>query len=301
MSKVIFKGIMPALITPFNEDESIKRLTVHQLIDWHLSTGVQGFYICGSTGEGPALRTETRIEMAEIVVEHTRRRGVVIDHISAPNMKDALELTKHATKIGVDAIASLAPMYFFKYTEDEIEEYYKTIAGNTDLPVMVYATSLMNNIDVPRLMEKLMQVPNIIGVKCTIRDYYQMRKIKEVNAGDINLINGPDETLLCGLVMGADGGIGSTYNLMPSWFSKLYEAFERGDLLNAQEYQYRINRVIGVLLKYGVNGVVKSTKAALELMGYDVGLAVPPALALTAYQKQDMKKELKNLGIHFET
>lgn len=301
MENMMFKGIMPALITPFDENECIKKETVKELVDWQLSKGVQGFYICGTTGEGPVLQAKTRMEMAETVMEHTNKRGVVIDHISAPNMKDTIELTKHATKIGVDAIASLAPMYFFKYTEDEVETYYKTIADNTDLPVMVYATGMMSNINVGRLMEKLMKVPNIIGVKCTIRDYYQMRKIIEVNGGDINVINGPDETLLCGLLMGAQGGIGSTYNVMAEWYCQLYETFKNGKMEEARELQAHVNKVTGVLLKYGVNGVVKSVKETLELMGFDIGLAAPPAKALTAKEKTAMKKELEALGICFET
>ena len=299
MNNIMFKGIMPALITPFNENGSVKQKTVQQLTDWHLSAGVQGFYICGTTGEGPVLKAGTRMEMAETMVDHVKDRGVIIDHIGAPNMEEAIELTKHATKIGVDAVASLAPTYFFKYTEDELEHYYKEIAANTDLPVMVYATALMSNINIVSLMEKLMQVPNIIGVKCTIRDYYQMRRIIEVNNGDMNLINGPDETLICGLVMGAHGGIGSTYNLMPEWFSNLYGAYINGDLKTAQECQYKINKVIGVLIKYGVNGVVKSTKAALELKGYDIGNAAAPAISMPEKQKQDMKQELTALGIIF--
>lgn len=298
MNNIIFKGIMPALITPF-ENGKIKEDSVKKLMDWQLSEGVQGFYICGTTGEGPVLRADLRKKMAEIVVENAKGAGVVIDHIGAPNIEDALELTKHATDIKVDAIASLPPTYFFKYTEDELFDYYKLIADNTDLPVMVYATGMMSNINVVRLMERVMEIENVIGVKCTIRNYYEMRKIKEINGEDINLINGPDETLLCGLMVGADGGIGSTYNLMPGWFSKLYKAYTQGDLNGAQEYQYKINKVIAVLIKYGVNGVNKSLKAALNLKGFDVGNAAFPAKELCDTEKASMKQELEVLGIQF--
>jgi N-acetylneuraminate lyase len=299
MSNAMFKGIMPALITPFENGE-VKEDALKKLMKWQLDEGVDGFYICGTTGEGPVLRAQTRMQMAEIVVDETKGKGVVIDHIGAPNIEDALELTKHATDIKVDAIASLPPTYFFKYTEDELFDYYKLIADNTNLPVLVYATGMMGSVNVVRLMERVMKLGNVIGVKCTIRDYYMMRKIREVNSGDINLINGPDETLLCGLTVGADGGIGSTYNLMPDWFSKLYEAYASGNLKAAQDHQFQINRVIDVLLKYGVNGVNKSLKAALEMKGFDVGGAAFPAKKIEGEEKSSLKKDLENLGIKFE-
>lgn len=299
MSNDLFKGIMPALITPFKNGK-VKEVALRKLMKWQLSEGVDGFYICGTTGEGPVLRVKTRMQMAEIVMDETRGKGVVIDHISAPNMEDTLELIKHANKIKVDAIASLPPTYFFKYTEDELFDYYKLVADSTDLPVLVYATGMMGSVNVVHLMERVMKLKNVIGVKCTIRDYFVMRKIKEVNNGDINLINGPDETLLCGLTIGADGGIGSTYNLMPNWFCKLYAAYTSGDLKAAKDYQFRINRVIDVLLKYGVNGVNKSLKAALEMKGFDVGRAVFPAKKIEGKEKSGLRKDLENLGIEFE-
>jgi len=299
MDNIRFKGIMPALITPFDENGAIKSKAVNQLIDWHLSEGVQGFYICGTTGEGPAISAESRMKMAEVSIGAVKGRGIIIDHIGAPDIHDALRLTRHASQIGAAAIASLPPAYFFKYTEDEVVEYYKTIAGETDLPVLVYATSMTSAANLPRFIGRLMEIPNVIGAKFSIRDYYEMRRVKEVNGGNINLINGPDETLLCGLVMGADGGIGSTYNIMPGWFVGLYKAFTDGDLKTAQEYQYRINRVISVLLRYGVNGVVNSTKAALGLMGYDVGHAVYPAKTYSNQELADLRNELEKLGIQF--
>lgn len=299
MKNIMFKGTMPALITPFDENGKVIKNSVEKIIDWHLSEGSKGFYVCGSTGEGPALMPSTRMEMAEIAVDTVKGRGVVIDHIGAPNIWDAIALTEHATKIGVSAISSLAPTYSFKYSEDELYDYYKTIAEHTDLPVLVYATAAMQVADFPRLMNRLIEIPNIIGVKCTIRDYFVMRQVKEVNGGDINLINGPDETLLCGLVMGADGGIGTTYNVMPGWFAKLYDAYTAGDMATAQEYQYKINHVISALIRVGKYGAIRGTKAALNLMGYDVGKAVYPARDFSKAELDAFKKELQELGIEF--
>ena len=297
MTNIQFTGIMPALVTPFDLNGKVKENSVRNIMDWHLDSGVQGFYICGSTGEGPSLPPRTRMEMAEIAVDHAKGRGVVIDHIGASNIWDAIALTEHATKMGVDAISSLAPSYTVKYPEQELVDYYRRISDHTDKPVIVYATPALGVADFSGLMTKLLEIPNVIGVKFTIRDYFEMRKTKEVNGGNVNLINGPDETLLCGLVMGADGGIGTTYNLMPDWYVELYNAFVRGDMETALMYQTKVNHVTDILIKF--KGAIRATKAALELKGYDIGNACFPARAYTEDELKWFKTELEKVGINF--
>ena len=294
-----FHGIIPPAVTPLNSERELDIPGLERLLEHMISGGVHGIFVLGTTGEGPALPASTRMEMAEATVDAVAGRGVVIDHVGAPNIWDAIALTEHATKIGVDCIASLAPTYSFKYNADELYEYYKCIASHTDKPVMVYATLAMDIPNFPVFMDRLMEIPNVIGVKCTLRNDFILHKIKEVNGGNINVINGPDETLICGLAMGADGGIGSTYNLMPGWFAKLFDAFKAGDLATAQQYQYKINRVIDAILRFGKFGAIRGVKAALEMKGYDVGHAVFPA---PHYDKDTLaayKKELESLGIEF--
>ena len=299
MSNIRFSGVMPELVTPFDEQGHVNKKAVSDLMNWHFSCGIKGFYICGSTGEGPTLMRSTRMEMAEIAVETAKNRGVVIDHIGAPNSTDTIELVKHATKIGVDGISSLAPTYLFNYTDDELVDYYRRISDNTDKPVIVYATTAMGVSDLPKLMGRLIEIPNVVGVKFTIHNYFEMRKIKEINGGDINVINGPDETLLCGLVMGADGGIGTTYNLMPDWYVKLYEAFRNNDITLAREYQYKMNHVTDALMRFSSNGCIKATKIALQMKGFDVGGAVYPAHEYSKDERAALKAELQKFGIEF--
>ena len=223
MSNIRFTGVMPAMLTPFNDDGSIKKDTVKALMDYHYGCGVKGFYINGSTGEGPSLSLKTRLEMSETVMENNNGRGVIIEHVGAPCYNDAVELVKHADKVGVDAISSLAPNFYFSFTDDEIVDYYRSIASYTDKPLIVYVTAHIKS-DVVKLVNRLMEIPTVIGLKYTLPDYFLMRKLCEVNGGDINIINGPDEMLICGLIMGAQGCIGSTYNVMPEWFVAEYDA-----------------------------------------------------------------------------
>lgn len=299
MNNIKFSGIMPALITPFDSEGRLLSGTVKRLMDYELSGGVNGFYICGSTGEGPVLDVKTRIEMSETVCEHCAGRGAVIEHIGSPNFSDVLKLARHSDSSPVDAVSSLAPNFYFKYSDDEIVDYYKAIAQETSKPLLVYATGMLNTGTLEKLIERLMKIPNIIGLKYTLPDYYLMSKLRMLNGGDINIINGPDEMLLCGLSMGAQGGIGSTYNVMPDWFSQLYAAFAGGNIDSARELQFKINRVIDALLRWGNTNIIRSIKAVLQMKGFETGTAAFPARGYTDCELEKMKAEFEQLGIVF--
>ena len=298
MERILFRGVMPALITPFDGERNLKTGAVKALMDFELSRGVRGFYINGSTGEGPVLSRALRMSMTEAAVDAAAGRGVVIDHVGAPDFTDALALAKNARESGVDAVSSLVPNFYFQNTADEIVDYYKRIAEASEKPVLVYATPMITG-DVVDLMERLLGIEGVIGCKFTRYNYYEMSLVKMLDHGNVNVINGPDEMLLAGLSMGADGGIGSTYNLMPDRFSALYDAFLTGDLQKAREIQYGINRVIRVLIRHGKGNVVKTVKEALLLMGFDSGYAASPARPFGPEERDALKKDLEEAGFDF--
>ena len=120
-----------------------------------------------------------------------------------------------------------------------------------------------------------------------------MWKILALNGGDINVINGPDETLVCGLTMGAHAGIGSTYNIAPKSFVNIYDAFRRGDLEAARREQYKANSLITVMLKYGG---IPAVKKILEFDGFDVGNCTYPLKRLTDSECEALKKDLQAIG-----
>lgn len=288
-----FSGIMPALITPIREDGTLNRTAAEAVIDWELSHPIRGFYINGSTGEGPVLSEKTRREMAETAVSRVRGRGWIINHIGAPDTQSALRLARHAGEIGCDAVSSVLPNFYFKYTTPQILDYYRRVADVSGLPVLVYATGLLDGSPY-EFMRQVMEIPGVIGVKYTIYNYYEMHRICELNGGDVNVINGPDEMLLCGLAMGADGGIGTTYNVMPEWFCALYDAFRAGDFAAAQAMQFRINRVVEILLRYSV---ISSTKETFRFRGIDAGDAAYPARRYTKEESEALRRELTAAGI----
>lgn len=305
MSNIKFKGVMPALVTPLDKNGEVNSKSVAPLVNYCLDRGQAGFYVGGSTGEGPVLGREARMKVAEATVNAAKSRTTVdgaspsvIIHVASPNPLDAFALAKHAEEIGADAVSSLAPSFYFGYNENEMLEYYKRLAASSNLPILIYATPLLKTADVKAFVEKAMKIDNIIGLKFTIRDYFHLGRIKEINGGDINVINGPDETLLCGLVMGADGGIGTTYNLIPEKFAALYKAFCANDMKLAHEIQIEINHVIDTVMHCSSN-YIAGIKEALNLKGFDVGGGVFPAHRFDETELKALKAKLEAVGVEF--
>ena len=290
MHNKLFSGVMPALITPLQPDGSLNKCVVRRLIDHCLGRGVSGFYICGSTGEGPVLSEQVRREMAEITVDQVAGRAAVINHVGAADVRSAIRLAKHAGEIGCDAISSVPPSFYYDYDENGVCDYYKALADQCEKPLLVYATGMFKQADIVPMIQRLMQIETVIGLTFTRYNYYEMHRIAELNGGDINVINGPDEMLLCGLSMGADAGIGSTYNVMPGEFVKLYNAFRAGDWAAAQRQQYKINHAIEIILRHGL---FPALKHMLTVQGFDAGLPVFPMKRFTPEQEAALMADLK--------
>ena len=299
MSKIQFTGIMPALITPLDAAGKVKKAVVKTLVDRYLDAGVDGFYSVGGTGEGVLLTIDQRKAMAEAAIEANAGRGKVIVHTGAINSLEVLELTRFATAAGADGISSIMPSIYFKYNFKETLRFYSDIAKNTDLPILIYANHTGAGINMNELMAELLKIDNICGAKDTRSSNFAMWQLKQLNGGDINVINGPDEALLCGLCMGADGGIGATYGVMPELFVGIYRAYKAGDIAKAQQLQYQANKVIKVLLDFAEGSVVKPVKELLRINGIDAGYDVYPADEYTPERTKALTEALKRAGYEF--
>ncbi len=278
MSNVKFTGIMPALVTPLDAQGNVLTEVVKAIVDHNLKAGVDGFYVVGGTGEGVLLTPAQRRAMAEAAIAANAGRGKIIIHTGSFRAEEVMELTRHATEAGADGVSSVPPSMYFGYTMQETVDFYKRMADNTDLPLLVYANAQTGaGVDVNQLMEQLLGIDNVCGAKDTRGNYYKMWELKRLNGGDVNVINGPDDTLLCGLIVGADGGIGSTYSLMPELFVELYARFRAGDLAGAMATQERLNRLVGTLIDWAEGNVIRPVKESMRLSGWNVGSAVYPA------------------------
>ena len=297
MEKTIFTGIMPALITPLNADgKTVNEKSVRSLVEYHISEGADGFYVLGSTGEGLVLSEETRLNMLEIVVDQVKGRKPIINHIAAMNFEEAVRLAKHSEKVGVDALSAVPP-FFFAYSAEDTYNYYKTLAGSADLPFVMYNHPAANGGMTAEAVAKMFkEIDNITGVKWTVNNYYQLMRLKDITNGEMNIINGPDEMLVCGLAAGADAGIGTTYNVMLPEYLEIYKAVKSGDMEKARQLQYKVNRATMVMLKHGC---IPAVKHICTMMGFDAGNATYPMLQITPEKAAEIERDLLAEGWDF--
>ena len=286
MDNIKFKGIYSATFSLYDENMNVLKDSVRKLIEYNLKGGVNGFYVGGNTGECTVLPNKTRKQMLETVKE-AAGNAQIIAHVGAGHLDDVDDLIEHANAVGVDAIASLPPSLTSYYSPEETVEYYKHLAKKSKSNVIAYITPVLK-CDIMWFAKQIMSIDNVIGIKLTVPDYYLFEKIKLVNGGNINILNGPDEAMLAGLSMGADGAIGSTYNIVPVLACGIYDNFQNGDIKKALEYQHKLNRFIDVML----GGNLARWKTPLMLLGIDIGYTVAPAKMPS---EDDIKEVIKKL------
>ena len=285
------KGVMPALVTPL-DNGSVNTEALKKLIEFLLKQNASGFYIGGATGEGLLLSLDERKKLCEKAIEYIGGECTKIVHITDMNYSNTIELAKHAEACGADAISAIPPIYF-SYDDEDIYDYYKNIAASVNIPVMIYYASSANRIMPTGLFKRLFEIDNITSVKWTNSNYYKMIELKS-ECPKASVINGPDEMLLCGLAAGADGGIGSTYNIMLPTYRKIYELYQNGEMKKALEEQSKADKIISVMLEYLV---IPSVKLVLRKMGIDVGEAALPQKRYSKEEENVIIKKLRNAGL----
>ncbi|MNI01038.1 N-acetylneuraminate lyase [compost metagenome] len=281
-----YQGIIPALITPYDRDGTISEARTREFVRHLLSKGVNGFYLSGSTGEGFLQSVSERQQFLEIVIDEVKGIVPVIAHIGAMDTAVCIELTKHAARAGANAVSSVAPFYY-KHGQEQIRGHFLDIAGAADIPLILYHIPAMTGVQSSiKFYEELSMVDNIIGVKFTSKDTFELQQLIEACGPDFHVFNGPDECLLAGLAVGCCGAIGSTYNIMPELFVELNRQFHAGNLNEARALQTKANRVITELLKYDF---IAFEREILRLQGVEVGLPRKPIQQLTDEQRTSIR------------
>lgn len=296
-----FVGIHSAIFTVYDENMNVKKDVVKKMVEYQLEAGVQGFYVCGNTGECTVLPVKTRKQMLETVVEANNGRGKIMAHIGAGHFDEVMELLNHANTLPIDAIASLPPSLCSYYGHNETVEYYKALAKASKVPVYAYVTPVtMQHSELYSFAKELSEIPNVAGLKITIPDYFKFALVNQIDGGRLNTLNGPDEMLICGLSVGADGAIGTTYNVIPKVAVKIYDSFKAGDMKTALEYQNKLNVYVQTMFKFLRGRGIAHWKACLTLLGFDMGYTVFPSSQVTEEDLKELKKLLTEINFFNE-
>ena len=288
-----FDGIYTALVTPFDSAGKINSGAVQRLVEDNIKKGVSGFYVCGSTGESYLLSKEERKYLLEAVCEAAEKKADVLVNIGLFSTEYAIELAKHAEKQGVKAVSSVPPFYF-PFTMEEYAGYYTELADAVDVPVLLYNIPAMSSVTFAEDdLKRLLANEKITGIKHTSYDLFQLQQLIH-QYPEKNFFIGHDEIFLSALAVGAQAGIGSTYNIMAGKFIKMRNLFMQGETKKAAEIQNEVNNVVSVLCSVGV---FKGIKEILKMQGIDCGYCRKPFKRLDDTQRRLLLETAEKNGL----
>lgn len=279
-----YKGIFPAFYACYDSEGNVSTQATKDFVEYLIGKGVAGLYVGGSSGECIYLSVEERKQTLEAVMEVAKGRIAIIAHVACNNTKDSRELARHAESLGVDAIAAIPPIYF-RLPERAIAKYWNDIsaaAPNTDF--VIYNIPQLAGVALTlSLFDEMLKNPRVIGVKNSsmpIQDIQMFKRQAAINNKEVVVFNGPDEQFVGGRIIGADGGIGGTYGVMPELFVKLDALLKAGDFENAGKLQDDIDEVIYTMCSANGNMYAVAKAALKKLSGIDLGGVREPLLNL---------------------
>ena len=275
-----YQGIIPAFYACYDAEGEINPEAVRALTRWFVEKGVKGLYVGGSSGECIYQSKEERKVVLENVMAEAKGKLTVIAHVACNNTADSQELAAHAESLGVDAIASIPPIYFH-LPPYGIADYWNDIsaaAPNTDFIIYNIPQLAGVSLTIP-LLQEMKKNPRVIGVKNSSMPTQDIQMWKDEGGPDFVVMNGPDEQFISGLAMGATGGIGGTYAVMPELYLKVMSLYQAGEMKLAAEIQNEICRIIYKMCSAHGN-LYAVMKAVLKKHGMDVGSVRKPLSAL---------------------
>ncbi len=256
-----------------------------------------GVFISGSTGEGTSLTIEERMALTEAWTTIQDSDLKVMVHVGSNSVKESAILAAHAADNQAQAIAATGPSYFKPANEAVLVDYMAELASVApELPFYYYHIPALNQnfLPVVRFLEIAVQkIPNLAGIKYTYEDEMEFQLCRQVANGQLDVLYGRDESLICGLVLGAKGGVGSTYNFMPGLYYEIIEAFNQGNLTLANQLQLKSMHIIQVYSKF--RGLAAG-KMIMKHLGIDCGPARLPNISLTTAEEKQMISELNDLS-----
>lgn len=271
----VLKGIIPPIITPMNEDESINAGELRNQVNRLIGAGVHGLFPFGTNGESYILNEQEKEQVLSLVVEETAGRVPVYAGTGCVGTKDTIRMSQMAESLGADVLSVITP-WFAKASDEELYDHYCAVAKAVKIPVVLYnIPARTGNSLSPTLVKRLSQVENIAGVKDSGGNFDNMLQYLEKTREnkDFAVLSGNDSLILWNLIAGGSGGIAGCANVYPETMTAIYERFVAGDLEGARKAQDSI-RSFRDCFKYGNPNTI--VKTAVAMLGYPVGKCRAP-------------------------
>jgi len=289
------KGILPAVVTPFSENEHINEKALRALVDYLIDNGVHGLFVVGSQGEFYSLDRQEKKSIMEIAVDQAGGRVPVYVGTGAVTTREVIELNEIAEQVGADAVSVITP-YFIKPSEDELYEHYRAIAKATKLPILLYNNPPRTGVALSvELVERLADIDNIVGIKDSSGDMTLTGEfIRRTLDKEFYVLAGRDTLILATLMYGGYGSIAASANVAPKLVASIYDYFVQGDYEKAKQAQ-RALAPLRIAFSLGTFPVV--IKEALKIIGIDAGPARSPIKSLDKEKRNELEQILKQMNL----
>ena len=291
----IFTGAGVAIVTPFNEDESINYDKLDQLIDYHCNNGTDSIIICGTTGESATMSEEEHMECVKFAIERTKGRLPIIAGTGSNCTRTAIDMSKEAASYGADGLLVVTP-YYNKATQEGLVGHYTAVAKEAKAPISMYSVASRTgcNIEPATAARLIKEVDNIVGIKEASGNISQVAKIMHLTDGKADLYSGNDDQIVPILSLGGKGVISVLSNVAPQETHDICAKFFEGDVKGSLELQLKAIPLIEQLF-CEVNPI--PVKKAMKLMGMDCGPLRMPLTELTPQHEESLAKAMTEFGI----
>jgi len=284
-----FGRVITAMVTPFNKDMAVDYNVSRKLIRHLAEYGSDSLVISGTTGESPTLTKEEKIELFRIAVEEVGGKTAIIAGTGGNNTAASIELTQAAEKQGVDGVLLVCP-YYNKPSQEGLYRHFKAIASSTNLPVILYNIPGRTGINMlPATVARLAEVPNIIAIKEAAGSVDQVSELRRVVPDSFDIYSGDDSLTLPMMAVGAKGVISVVSHVVGPQLQKMINAFTSGNTTLAAQIH---NQLMPVFKGLFVTTNPVPVKAAMNFLGWQVGVPRLPLVEATAAEKEKIKSIL---------
>lgn len=289
------KGVLPAMVTPLNNEGELDEKALGRLIEHLIQGGLHGIFAVGTTGEFYGIDKPAYCRLLEATVAMTAKRVPV--HVGANSIttRDGMEMAKMARKAGVDAISVLTP-FFISMNQRELYNHFAAIADAAEIPVILYDNSPRTHIHIaPATAEKLADIPNIVGIKDSSGDMTNTTElIRRTRGKKFSVLMGRDTLIYSNLCLGGTGAVAACANVAPRLCADIYDRFVAGDIAGALEAQFRL---APLRLAFSLGSPAAVIKEALAMIGLDVGGCVAPTERFTENERAQLRDVLVGMSL----
>lgn len=298
--KTTLRGIVPPIVTPLLDDNTLDIAGLERLIEHVVAGGVHGIFILGTTGESQSLGFGLRCEMIKESARILKNRIPLLVGISDTSIADSVALAKVAAENGADAVVS-APPYYYAAAQPELIDFYNVLLEQLPLPLFLYNMPMHTKTSfAPATIRKIAENPKVIGFKDSSASggYFQSVMHEFRDRPDFALFVGPEEMMGESVMMGAHGGVNGGANMFPKLYVELYKAAVAKDVDKVRELHAKVMQISASIYNVGAFGssYLKGVKAGLNVLGICSDVLATPFCKFGDEDKAKIRKAIEELS-----